>query len=66
MEISAPGISKATGLAKVCDYLGIQMNEVMAIGDSHNDLHMIQSVGFGIAMDNAEDELKRRPMPLQF
>ena len=46
MEISAPGISKATGLAKVCDYLGIQMSEVMAIGDSHNDLHMIQSVGF--------------------
>lgn len=58
MEISMPGINKAYGVKKVCEYLGITMDEVMAVGDSHNDLKMLQSVGIGVAMANATLDIK--------
>lgn len=59
MEISPKGISKETGVRSVCELLGIDMREVMAIGDNLNDLRLIQSAGFGVAMGNADEELKR-------
>jgi hydroxymethylpyrimidine pyrophosphatase-like HAD family hydrolase len=42
----------------VCQQLGITMEEVAAIGDSLNDFAMIRAVGLGIAMGNAQEELK--------
>lgn len=57
MEVSCKGITKANGVRKVCCLLGIQMNQVMAIGDNHNDLHLIQNAGLGIAMGNADKTL---------
>ncbi|MEY9095872.1 Cof-type HAD-IIB family hydrolase [Paenibacillus sp. RC84] len=58
MEISALGVTKESGVRKVCGLLGIGMHEVMAIGDHHNDRMLIQAAGLGIAMGNAEAELK--------
>lgn len=58
MEISCLGISKAYGLKKVCEYLDIELSQVMAIGDSHNDYKMLQVAGLGVAMDNASAEIK--------
>jgi hypothetical protein len=58
MEISCPGISKAYGLKKVCEYLHIDLNQVMAVGDSHNDYKMLQAAGLGVAMANASPEIK--------
>jgi hydroxymethylpyrimidine pyrophosphatase-like HAD family hydrolase len=43
---------------RVCEILDIGMDQVMAIGDSHNDLHLIRAAGLGVAMGNAEQELK--------
>lgn len=59
MEVTCRGITKAYGLARLCAYFGFELSEVMALGDSHNDLLMLQSVGLGVAMGNAEDALKR-------
>lgn len=59
MEISLRGISKASGVKKVCDLLGIAMDQVMAVGDQHNDMTLISAAGLGIAMGNADEELKR-------
>ncbi len=58
MEISPLGINKGYGLKKVCDYLGIGLDQVMAVGDSHNDLTMLQVAGLGVAMANASPEIK--------
>lgn len=58
LELSRPGISKATGVAKVADLLGIGLSEVMAVGDSLNDLDMLRSVGLGVAMANADGRVK--------
>jgi HAD superfamily hydrolase (TIGR01484 family) len=59
MEIAPLGISKESGVRAVCDRLGIGMDEVMAIGDNLNDLRLIRAAGLGVAMGNADDELKQ-------
>ncbi|MDF2719681.1 MAG: family phosphatase [Paenibacillus sp.] len=58
MEISPLGISKASGVRKVCNLLGITMDKVMAVGDHHNDLQLLLSAGLGIAMGNADEDVK--------
>ncbi|GIP40745.1 5-amino-6-(5-phospho-D-ribitylamino)uracil phosphatase YcsE [Paenibacillus sp. J31TS4] len=58
LEINPRGISKASGIMDVCNLLGVKMEEVMAMGDSLNDLTMIKESGLGIAMGNAQEELK--------
>ncbi|TNJ66298.1 HAD family phosphatase [Paenibacillus hemerocallicola] len=58
MEISLSGISKASGVQKVCKLLGITMDQVMAVGDHHNDLQLLLSAGLGIAMGNADEDVK--------
>lgn len=58
VEVNAKGVNKAAALKKVCEQLNISMENVMAVGDSLNDLKMIQQAGIGIAMGNAEDIIK--------
>jgi hypothetical protein len=59
IEFNAPGISKASGLEEVCQILHVPMDETVAVGDSLNDLAMIARAGFGVAMGNAQEEVKR-------
>ncbi|WML46527.1 Cof-type HAD-IIB family hydrolase [Neobacillus sp. PS3-40] len=58
LEVNAAGINKAKGLEIVCEKLGIEMNHVMAIGDSLNDIAMIKEAGLGVAMGNAQEVVK--------
>lgn len=58
IEISFKGISKETGVRRICKYMNIGMEAVMAIGDNLNDYKLIQAAGFGIAMENGEQQLK--------
>ncbi|NLJ80703.1 MAG: HAD family phosphatase [Firmicutes bacterium] len=58
LEISPWGTSKAYGLKKICAYLQIDLDSVMAIGDNLNDLEMIQTAGLGVAVENADKRLK--------
>ncbi|CAH1209517.1 5-amino-6-(5-phospho-D-ribitylamino)uracil phosphatase YcsE [Paenibacillus allorhizoplanae] len=59
LELNPLGISKATGVETVCQLLGIAMSEVIAMGDSENDIAMIREAGLGVAMGNAQEEVKR-------
>ncbi|MDF2820379.1 MAG: hypothetical protein K0R15_820 [Clostridiales bacterium] len=58
MEINNSTANKADGLAKLCEYLNISRENVMAIGDSSNDVDMLKFAGVSIAMANATDEVK--------
>ncbi|MDW8681386.1 Cof-type HAD-IIB family hydrolase [Streptococcus suis] len=58
LEILPNGASKATGLKKLADRLGILPEEIMAMGDANNDLEMIEFAGLGIAMGNANEQVK--------
>jgi HAD superfamily hydrolase (TIGR01484 family) len=59
LEMNPLGISKASGMIDVCALLGIAMSEVIAMGDSLNDIAMIRAAGLGVAMGNAQDEVKK-------
>ena len=51
--------SKAEGLKRLCDYYGVSMADTVAFGDSMNDYEMIQQAGIGVAMGNAEEDVKK-------
>ena len=50
--------SKGAGIKALADFLGIKREEVICIGDSENDLDMIEYAGLGVAMGNAVEEVK--------
>jgi hypothetical protein len=57
VEANPEGVNKAAALEKVCREIGITMDEVMAVGDSLNDMKMIQEAGIGVAMGNAQEAI---------
>ncbi len=57
-ELINKGINKATGIDRVLEYYGADIKDSIAIGDSLNDLNMLEEAGIGIAMGNAPDEVK--------
>jgi 5-amino-6-(5-phospho-D-ribitylamino)uracil phosphatase len=59
IEINPAGVNKAAALVKVCKWLDLSMEEVMAVGDSMNDIAMIRESGFGVAMGNAQEKVKK-------
>ena len=58
LEFTKAGTNKASGLKFLAGYLGMTMDEVMAVGDSENDIEMLREAGLGIAMGNASSEVK--------
>ena len=57
MEINALGVTKGRALLALADRLGYTRDQVMACGDSDNDLAMIRMAGLGVAMGNAQPEV---------
>lgn len=53
LDLQPPGTSKASGLELVCQDLGVDPADVLAIGDGRNDLEMLRWAGRGVAMGQA-------------
>ncbi|HFI0125893.1 TPA: Cof-type HAD-IIB family hydrolase [Streptococcus suis] len=58
IDILPQGIHKAWGLEQVLTCLDIEPEQVMAFGDSDNDIEMLNYVGYSYAMENATDKVK--------
>lgn len=58
IEINAAGVNKGTGLVNLGRMLGIRREEIMAFGDGDNDIAMLREAGFGVAMANADEQVK--------
>ncbi len=58
LEVMPFGIDKGTSLVMLCEKLGVDISEVIACGDSYNDLPMVKCAGLGVAMGNARDAVK--------
>jgi Cof subfamily protein (haloacid dehalogenase superfamily) len=58
LEILPHHTDKGTALAKVASFLGIEQEEVLAVGDSMNDETMIRWAGIGVAMANSDARIK--------
>lgn len=51
--------SKGTALKMIADYFGVDISKTVAIGDNHNDIPMFEAAGLSVAMENAEDFVKK-------
>jgi phosphoglycolate phosphatase (TIGR01487 family) len=58
IHIMDKGMDKFVGVKKACELLGLEVHEVAAIGDSENDIRMIQGCGWGVAIGNADERTK--------
>jgi Cof subfamily protein (haloacid dehalogenase superfamily) len=59
LEFLPAGASKALGVQKLCEHLGIQAEtELLAIGDAENDLGFLQMAAYGVAVGNAAPKVK--------
>lgn len=58
LEFTMAGISKGKGLALLCQYLNIPIDQTIACGDSENDLDIMKAAGLGVAMANAPREIQ--------
>ncbi len=57
-EICMKGLNKGTGIGVMMKALGEDMKYSVALGDGANDIEMLSAAGLGIAMGNADDEVK--------
>lgn len=58
LELTHPSVNKGHALGLLAESLNISREEVMAIGDSNNDVPMLEYAGLGVAMGNATDKIK--------
>jgi phosphoglycolate phosphatase (TIGR01487 family) len=58
IHLQAKGLSKGLALQKLAAGMGIPAEEFLAVGDSENDLEMIEAAGIGVAVANAGDAVK--------
>ncbi len=58
LEASPSGITKGSGLERLCEYLGVPIESTVAVGDAPNDIDVLKTAGFSVAMGNAYDEVK--------
>ncbi len=59
IEIAPKAISKASALELLLKQkFNFSLSEVMAFGDNYNDIEMLQTVGLGVAVENAREEVK--------
>jgi len=57
IEIMSPGTSKGAALKYICSRLGVDLKDVMAVGDNLNDIEMIEEAGYSVAMGNSAAKL---------
>ena len=58
IHIKSNKINKGIGLEIIAELMGLVTTDFVAIGDSENDVEMIRSAGFGIAVANGDTEAK--------
>ena len=59
-DIIGQDVNKANGIRQLSAYLGIKREEILAIGDSENDIEMLQFAGIGAVVGNAAEPVKRQ------
>ncbi len=59
LEIMAGGVNKAQAVARLCQLWEMDPHKVAAFGDQYNDLEMLRLVGYGFAMGNAPEPIRK-------
>lgn len=59
LEVLSEGVSKGSAIENVAKLENIELENIMAFGDQWNDLAMLQKVGYGFLMGNANEDIKK-------
>ena len=57
-DVNVKGMNKQLGIDRILEYFSIPLECAMAFGDGGNDIPMLQHVPYGVAMGNANDQVK--------
>lgn len=58
IDIMNVGVDKGRGLTRLCEGLGVDVANVCAIGDTYNDIQMLEAAGHGYLVANAENHME--------
>jgi Cof subfamily protein (haloacid dehalogenase superfamily) len=58
LEFASPEVTKATGLEFLSEHLGFTRERTVAFGDGENDIQLVDWAGYGVAVENAHDQVK--------
>ena len=58
VHIKTVDVNKGTALVEVAKLMGLDTRDIVAIGDSANDIEMLRAAGLGVAVGNAHPALK--------
>ena len=58
LDLTPVGVSKQSGLRRVCAELGLTASDVLALGDGRNDIEMLRWAGRGVAVGQASLEVR--------
>ncbi|KFI53042.1 Cof-type HAD-IIB family hydrolase [Bifidobacterium biavatii] len=57
IDMMNPGVDKGSGLARLCEHLGVDIKDACALGDTYNDVQMLEEAGHGYVVANAEEHM---------
>ncbi len=60
LEITNKSSTKGRAVKSLAESMGLQKRDTIAVGDSYNDMDMIEYAGMGVAVENAREEVKRK------
>jgi Cof subfamily protein (haloacid dehalogenase superfamily) len=60
LELASPRVSKGSGLGFVAEHLGFPAARTVAFGDGETDLELLDWAGYGVCVENGNDQLKAR------
>ncbi len=59
IDLNLKNINKGTACENIANYFSLTVDDVLAVGDAGNDIPMLRSAGFSVAMGNASEEVKK-------
>ncbi len=59
IEVFHKGVSKSQAAAWLCRKLGVDVGDIVAVGNDYNDLDMLEAAGQGFVVENAPKDLKQ-------
>lgn len=58
LDVMNRGVNKSTGIARLCERLGVSTDDALALGDTDNDAEMLERVGHGYLVANAPERME--------
>jgi len=58
IHITDPSVDKGSSLIKVAQAINVKPSEILAVGDSENDIELLAAAGLKVAVSNADQDLK--------